>query len=251
MVNSLSEVPNPTYSGVRRNTSEPREASRIFLLSPANVGGIRAGLVMHESRNSEMAIRLRQNGVPVGELFSFMSSLYFRGKLAYALAFAVAPPGLTGAFVITASGGLVSPDTVVTLDRLREICSGNVDPADPQYRTPLDRDARILCERAGEDCAFVLLGSVATSKYVDPLLKIFGGRLLFPAEFVGRGDMSRGGLMLRCVQSREQLTYIPILNATRTGVRPPKLDSLRPASKRLASGSTQIDPRDVCSPEQE
>lgn len=223
MINSMSEPPNQTDRGAQRSAGEPREASRVFLLSPANVAGIRARLVMHESHNSEMAVRLRQNGVPLGELFSFMSSLYFRGKMAYARAFAVAPSGLSCAYVITASGGLVAPETVVTLDRLREICGGNVDPADPRYRTPLDRDARILCEQAGEDCAIVLLGSVATSKYVDPLLEIFGERLLFPAEFVGRGDMSRGGLMLRCVQSREQLTYIPILNATRTGLRPAKL----------------------------
>ena len=196
-------------------------------MSPANLVGIRAGLVMHERRNSEMAIRLREGGVSLGELFSFISGLYFRGKLAYARAFALAPPGLAGAFVITASGGLVPPDTVVTLDTLREICAGNVDPANPRYRTPLDRDARTLWKRAGEDCAIVLLGSVATGKYVDPLLEIFGERLLFPAEFVGRGDMSRGGLMLRCVQSREQLTYIPIVNATRTGLRPPKLSPLK------------------------
>jgi hypothetical protein len=229
MINSTSELLNQTDREAQRIPREPREASRIFLLSPANVSGMRAGLVMHERRRSEMAIRLRQNGVPLGELFSFMSSLYFRGKMAYARAFAQAPSGLSGAYVITASGGLVAPDTMVTLDRLREICGGNVDPADPRYRTPLDHDASILCEQAGDSCAIVLLGSVATSKYVDPLLEIFGERLLFPAEFVGRGDMSRGGLMLRCVQSREQLTYIPILNATRTGIRPAKLTPLKAA----------------------
>ena len=195
-------------------------------MSPANIAGVRAGLVMHENRGSEMAIRLRQDGVPLGELFSFMSGLYFRGKLAYARAFALAPPGLSGAFVITASGGLISPDMPVTLDGLREISLANVDPRDPRYRVPLDRDARILSERAELDCEVVLLGSVATSKYVDPLLEVFGGRLLFPAEFVGRGDMSRGGIMLRCVESGEQLTYIPVLNATRNGRKSPKLQPL-------------------------
>ena len=44
---------------------------------------------------------------------------------------------------------------------------------------------------------FVLLGSVATDKYVGPLLDVFGDRLYFPATFAGRGDMSRGGLLLR------------------------------------------------------
>jgi hypothetical protein len=201
-------------------------ASRIFLLSPANLAGIRAGLVMNENCDSELARRLRQDSVPLGELFSFMSGLYFRGKLAYARAFAMAPHGLAGALVITASGGLVPLDTLVTLERLREISRGNVDPADPRYRAPLDRDARALSERAGLDCEAVLLGSIATPKYVNPLLDVFGGRLLFPAEFIGRGDMSRGGLMLRCVQAGEQLTYIPVLNATRNGRKPPKLEPL-------------------------
>jgi hypothetical protein len=181
---------------------------------------------MRESANSELARCLRQGGVSLGELFSFISGLYFRGKLAYARAFAGAPAGLEGAFVITASGGLVSPDTQVTLDRLREISSGNVDPADARYRGPLDRDACVLAEAVGMNCQIVLLGSIATPKYVEPLLHVFGERLVFPAEFVGRGDMSRGGLMLRCVESGEQLTYIPVLEATRHGCRPPKLEPL-------------------------
>jgi hypothetical protein len=212
-------------------------ASRIFLLSPANVAGIRAGLVMNENRDSELARRLRQDGVALGELFSFMSGLYFRGKWAYARAFAMAPQDLAGAFVITASGGLVPPDTLVTLERLREISAGNVDPADTRYRAPLDRDARALSERAGLDCEAVLLGSIATPKYVNPLLDVFGERLLFPAEFIGRGDLSRGGLMLRCVQAGEQLTYIPVLNATRNGRKPPKLEPLARSRCGLAGAA--------------
>jgi hypothetical protein len=173
-----------------------------------------------------MARRLRESGVPLGELFSFMSGLYFRGKLAYARAFADAPADSNGVLVITASGGLVPPDIPITLNQLREISSGSVDPADARYRAPLDRDARALSEEASADCEIVLLGSIATPKYVDPLLNIFGSRLLFPAEFVGRGDMSRGGLMLRCVQSGEQLTYVPVLEAKRRGSKPPRLAPL-------------------------
>ena len=178
---------------------------------------------MRESADSEMARRLRQSGVPLGELFSFMSGLYFRGKLAYARAFADARADSKGVLVITASGGLVPADTPITIDRLREISSGNVDPADARYRAPLDRDARALSEEARADCEIVLLGSIATPKYVDPLLDIFGARLVFPIEFVGRGDMSRGGLLLRCVQSGEQLTYVPVLEAARHGSKPPRL----------------------------
>jgi hypothetical protein len=48
--------------------------------------------------------------------------------------------------------------------------------------------------------------------------------LLFPPSFIGRGDMSRGGLMLRCAASGEELDYIPVAGAIRQGKRPPRLD---------------------------
>ena len=72
----------------------------------------------------------------------------------------------------------------------------------------------------------MLLGSIATGKYVDTLTATFGERLLFPEEFVGRGDMSRGGLMLRCAASGMELKYVPALGATRHGPRPAKLPKL-------------------------
>jgi hypothetical protein len=199
------------------------DAQRIFLLSPANVTGARAALLLRASSELEMSHRLRGQGVPLGELFSFMSSLYFRGKLAYASAFSNAPPGIHGTFVITASGGLLPPETVITLDRLREITAGTLDPGDPRYRVPLDRDARLLMDRIRANCQIILLGSIATPKYVDPLLSLFGAQLMFPAEFAGRGDMSRGGLMLRCVESGAQLSYIAVLGAVRHGNKPPRL----------------------------
>jgi hypothetical protein len=65
-------------------------------------------------------------------------------------------------------------------------------------------------------------------KYVDLLLPIFGDRLMFPVHFVGRGDMSRGGLMLRCVTAGLELPYVPLAGAIRHGERPPKLEPLRP-----------------------
>jgi hypothetical protein len=69
----------------------------------------------------------------------------------------------------------------------------------------------------------VLLGSIASDKYVDLLLEVFGERLLFPAEFVGRGDMSRGGLMLRCATAGVEMSYLPVAGAKRHGPRPPRL----------------------------
>jgi hypothetical protein len=204
-------------------THSMQRKHQIFLLSPANLAGIRAGYVLKENGASDLAQRLRSHGAPLGELFTFVSGLYFRGKLAYARAFAAPPADVCGSLVITTSTGLVSPDTVVTLDQLRSWATNDINAADERYRTALDRDCRSLRERLGNSCEVVLLGSIATTKYVDPLLAIFGGQLLFPIEFVGRGDMSRGGLLLRSVEAGAELTYVPVHNAIRHGERPPKL----------------------------
>jgi hypothetical protein len=201
----------------------PNNAQRIFLLSPANIGGIRGSQLMSGLMQSDLAGRLRNEGAPLGEIFSFISRLYFRGKLAYSQKFAKVTDGLRPASVIMASAGLIPCETLVTLERLREICAGEVDITNERYRGPLDRDANALSVQVGTDCEIVLLGSIATPKYAQPLLGAFGERLLFPAEFVGRGDMSRVGLMLRCVSSGVELAYIPLAGATRHGARPPKL----------------------------
>lgn len=207
-----------------RKTSPP--VQRIFLLSPANATGIRAKLILREGASFPLAMRLRDGQSTLGEAFSFISGLYFRGKLAYARAFAQPPPHTAGTLVITACGGLLAPEMLLTRDALREISSASVSLSDARYRIPLERDARLLAERIGTDCDVVLLGSIATPKYVEPLLRIFGERLLFPDGFAGRGDMSRGGLMLRCARSGEQLSYVPVATAQRHGARPPKLSPL-------------------------
>jgi hypothetical protein len=142
--------------------------------------------------------------------------------LAYARAYAD-----VGTVVITASGGLVSPDKLFTLEEFRKISAGRVDARESRYRLPLERDARLLREHMGAHCEAVLLGGVATPKYVEPLLGIFEGRLMFPAEFVGRGDMSRGGLLLRCAREQVQLTYVPVAGSVRHGLQPPRLPKLK------------------------
>jgi hypothetical protein len=186
-------------------------------------------MVLREQAQFPLARQLRREGLPLGVVFSFVSGLYFRGKLAYAEAFAAPPPRIPGALVITQNRGLLPPDTVVTLEDLRQMASTPIDSRDPRYRDPLARDARLLAAALPRDCAIVLLGSVATAKYLEPLLEAFGRRLLFPMEFVGRGDMSRGGLMLRCARAGSELTYVPALGAVRRGPRPPKLAKLNHA----------------------
>jgi hypothetical protein len=207
----------PLRSGSRR--------PRVFLLSPANASGPRAKLILGESAQLPLAERLRNGGVALGEVFSFISGLYFRGKLAYARAYADPPPGVPGVLVITPCRGLVCSDKVVTLEELRELSSVPVAATESRYRIPLERDAQLLCAAMGEDCEAVLLGSVATPKYVEPLLCQFGARLMFPAEFVGRGEMSRGSLLLRCVREGIQLHYARVaeveLRSRRPAKRPP------------------------------
>jgi len=200
---------------------QPRQ---IFLLSPAHSGGKRAEFLHNPRARFELALKLRTpQGAELGETFSFLSGLYFRGKLAYSRAFARPPKGCDGAYVITTDRGLVPPQTLVTLDDLRAMGSTPIDSRDPRYAKPLERGLAELAECAGSRCMFVLLGSVATGKYVDILKRILGPRLLFPSEFVGRGDMSRGGLMLRCAEEKRELEYVPIDGAVRHGKRPPKL----------------------------
>jgi hypothetical protein len=203
--------------------SESAPVPRVFLLSPANASGIRAQLILRKDATFPLALRLREGCLTLGEAFTFMSGLYFRGKLAYAKAFAQPPSNTPGALVITACGGLLSPEMPLTKDALCAISSAPVAVSESRYRIPLEHDARLLAQQIGTRCEVILLGSVATPKYVEPLLRIFGERLLFPAEFAGRGDMSRGGLMLRCAHSGEQLAYVPVATAARHGARPPKL----------------------------
>ena len=163
----------------------------------------------------------RSSGVDIGEVFSFLSGLYFRGKLAYATSFASAG-GLERAYTITSNRGLLPVQTPITLEELRLWRCGHRLPGRPLSRPAASRRATDST-RIPDDCEVILLGSVASGKYVEVLLEVFGNRLHFPADFVGRGDMSRGGLMLRCVEDQQELAYIPVINAVRRGARPPKL----------------------------
>ena len=196
-------------------------AARIFLLSPAHCGGKRAAILLNENATFPLARRLRSAGLSLGEAFSFLSGLYFRGKITYAGRFARPPAGQSGIQVITTDRGLVPSDATIQVDDLRAFGCVDIEANHPAYRIPLQRDLTQL--QRFPDVEVVLLGSVASNKYVDVLLEVFGERLLFPVEFVGRGDMSRGGLLLRAAEAGQELTYVPVAGAVRRGRRPPKL----------------------------
>ena len=202
------------------------EAVHVFLLSPAYCGGRRAKMLLNPLSEMALARELREGRLSLGDAFTFMSGLYFRGKLAYARAFS---SPLAPAYVITPTRGLMSPDILVTAELLREFATEDVDVEASRYRRALELDAAELADRLPFESRLVLLGSVATGKYVDVLEPFFGGRLYFPADFVGRGDMSRGGLMLRSSRSGIELEYAAIAPGQRPrGPRPPKLDRQRP-----------------------
>jgi hypothetical protein len=198
--------------------------NRVFLLSPARCDGRRAQVLLNPSARFSLAERLRSSeGAPIGEVFSFLSGLYFRGKLAYARRFGRLPRGAEAAFVITTDRGLLSPNHPVTREDLIAFSYVDIANGDLRYRRPLQRDADALAARVSARTQVVLLGSIATGKYVDAIAEAFGKRLVFPSEFVGRGDMSRGGLLLRCVREERELEYEPVIGAVRKGKRPPKL----------------------------
>jgi hypothetical protein len=198
-----------------------RQAQQIFLLSPAHCGGERAQLLLSPRAGFPLAQRVHSTqGAPLGEVFSFLSGLYFRGKMAYASAFGRAPAGLSAALVISPCEGLRFAAEHVTAERLRAWAEVPIDVAEPRYVAPLAHHAHALAAATGRHCRFVLLGSIATRKYVDPLGAAFGDRLFYPADFVGRGDMSRGSIMLRAAREQQELAYLPVAGAVSGAAAP-------------------------------
>ena len=205
----------------------------IYLLSPAHCGGRRATLLLKPGASSPLALRLRDGTLPLGEAFAFMSGLYFRGKLAYARAFTARHATGAACLVITPTRGLLDPDTLVSVELLQEFAATDIASGDRRYRAPLERDLAALVPRLSATARVVLLGSIASDKYVDVLAPALGARLHYPVSFIGRGDMSRGGLLLRHAASGEELEYAPLdPAATRRGPRPPRLEPLSSSTGR-------------------
>lgn len=183
----------------------PSVPHKIFLLSPANLSGLRAKQLASPRAKFGTALRYQSaEGVPIADAFKFMSALYFRGKIAYARHFADPPDGV---LIITSGYGLVPPDWPLNEERMKRMKRIDVDVASRAYTKPLREHAKQLASMLSPDAQVVLLGSVATGKYVDVLKPILGPWLRFPKLFAGLGDMARGGLMLRAVRMDKELEY--------------------------------------------
>jgi hypothetical protein len=202
------EVTPPVASA--RHSSMP--AGSVFLLSPASLSGVRGRRLLEGGGNAVLAERLR-GGEPVslGEVYASISSLYFRGKLAYARRFAceISSGGVSlGVHVITPDRGLRAADAPIGLDDLRRMAATAIDERESAYMSPLKASAKELVSRLPAGRSVVLLGSLATRKYLTPLLEVFADRLHVPRAFIGLGDMSRGGLMLESVRQGRELEYV-------------------------------------------
>jgi hypothetical protein len=193
---------------------------RVFLLSPAKVSGVRAGLLLNPAAPFALARRFHAEGLPLADIFTFASGLYFRGKITYARHFVRRGELIR---VITTNAGLLDPATSFTPEGIRAFGEVDIDADNPRYHRPLRRDARALARRLAPDGTAILLGSIATAKYRDVLLEAFGERLVFPSDFVGRGDMSRGGLLLRAARTGVELPYISVQGAVFKGRRAPRI----------------------------
>ena len=209
--------------GNRRPADPPRPPTirRIFLLSPALVGGVRAGYLFRPSASFALARRLHTEGAPLGEIFTFASGLYFRGKLTYARQFA--DPSTDVIRIITANTGLVEPERVLNAAELRRYGNTDIHESDTRFTRPLRRDATQLAKVLSPAGQVILLGSIASAKYRTTLLTVFGARLVFPVAFIGRGDMSRGALLLRAARAGVELPYASVEGAALTGKRPVRL----------------------------
>ena len=181
-------------------------------------------MLLREGSDMSFARQMRAGELTLGAAFTFLSGLYFRGKLEYATRFATQPDSTT---IITPTRGLQSPDLLVSAALLREFAGVDLHADNRRYRRALEHDATELAEQLPPHARVVLLGSIATGKYVDVLRPVLGDWLHFPVDFIGRGDMSRGGLLLRHARSGEPLTYQRIDSDTRPrGKRPPKLSNI-------------------------
>lgn len=203
---------------------------KLFLLSPARMDGVRAGYLLRPAADFALAVRLRQTGLSLAEAFAFASGLYFRGKFAYARRFGRRPRAAVR--VITTNAGLLDPLRLVQAEDLRRFGDVAIHQEDPRFHGPLRRHAAAWAKKLAPDGQAILLGSIATVKYREVLLEAFGERLVFPIDFIGRGDMSRGALLLHAAQAGHELPYAIVRGAVFKGRRAERWQATLQRAKR-------------------
>jgi hypothetical protein len=211
---------------------------KVFVISPATAHGPRALSLRRPDSHSTLARQLKEEGVPLGDVFTFLSGLYFRGKLEYARAFAH-PPGDEGGgvYIITMTDGLVSPDARISVQDLERyaLCPEGTAAA----MSTLEATARAVLKHIGSEGDVILLGSVGTGKYTNLLAPIFGERLLFPRDVLHIGQLARGALFLNRARERRELEYIPVAEIIRAGRRASIRPDSAPANVERASTENQ------------
>src|SRR5205814_10701651 len=99
------------------NAMKRATSHRIFLLSPAYAGGERARMILRDQAKFPLARKLHgKSGAPIADVFTILSGLYFRGKIAYANALARPARRTSGVLVITPTRGLTDARTRSRLD---------------------------------------------------------------------------------------------------------------------------------------
>jgi hypothetical protein len=176
----------------------------IFLLSPARTTGERGKQLARPGAAFPLARQLQAGEArPLGEIFSFVSGLYFRGKLSYARRFGKKE----AIWVITSNQGLLAADHPITLAEFQSFAEVEIDVKNESYRRPLEIDLVALARR--RHARFIFLGSLASSKYAAIIGPILGRQTYSPLAFSGLGDMARGALLLRQVKAGQELDYAP------------------------------------------
>jgi hypothetical protein len=194
--------------------------SKIFLLSPANMRGPRGKQLLTRCARLQAS---RTLAVTIEDAFIYTSSLYFRGKMAYAKQFVVAPAacGGEGIYIIAPGYGLVRPNWPIALPKLQRLSQVPVDSRVKDYRQPLVKSARALARKLPADTKVVLLGSLMPGKYLHVLRPIFRERLIVPQKFIGMGDMRRGALLLRAAFCGQELEYVDCQTLERPPLKAP------------------------------
>ena len=151
----------------------------------------------------------------------------------YASRFGRPPPSLPPALVITPTRGLQSPSLPISRSLIEEFASLDWHRPTRAFWIRSSRVRVSFVHRSSQRCAWSCSGASRRAGTSSRWRASSRAGCNYPAEFVGRGDMSRGGLLLRHAEEGRELDYVPLAaGLTRHGAKPPKLPPLPRAATR-------------------